>query len=75
MRAARHGARSHRRGRAAGADFALITGDLLAHRFLDNVENALGFAQGSRHHRGKFAVKTTLFVAEQAARRIAGQAG
>jgi sphingomyelin phosphodiesterase acid-like 3 len=47
---------------AAGADFALITGDLLAHRFPDNVENALGFAQGSAAN-GEFAVKTTLFVA------------
>jgi sphingomyelin phosphodiesterase acid-like 3 len=48
----------------AGADFALLTGDLLVHRFQDNAESVLGFAQGSAAN-DAFAVRTTLFVLEQ----------
>lgn len=49
---------------AADADFVLVTGDLLAHRFPDNVENALGFPHGSAAN-DDFAVRTTLFMAER----------
>jgi sphingomyelin phosphodiesterase acid-like 3 len=46
------------------ADFALVTGDLLVHRFQDNAESVLGFAQGGAAN-DAFAVRTTLFVLEQ----------
>jgi 3',5'-cyclic AMP phosphodiesterase CpdA len=49
---------------SADADFVLVTGDLIAHRFEDNVEDVLGFPQGSAAN-AAFAVRTTLFVAER----------
>lgn len=49
---------------SADADFAVVTGDLLAHRFPDRIENVLGLAQGSQAN-DAFAVETTRFVAER----------
>lgn len=47
----------------ANPDFAIVTGDLLVHRFQDNAESVLGYPQGSPANNA-FAVRTTLFVAE-----------
>lgn len=57
---------------ATGADFVLVTGDLIAHRFPDNVEHVFGFAQRSKAN-DAFAVKTTLFVAESLRAAAAGK--
>ena len=54
------------------ADFVFVTGDLLAHRFQDNTEGALGFAQGSAAN-DAFAVRTTLFVAESLRAALPGK--
>ncbi len=57
---------------AKGADFVFVTGDLLAHRFPDNVESVFGFAQGSPAN-ASFAVRTTLFVAERLRAALPGK--
>jgi hypothetical protein len=42
-------------------DFAVMTGDVLVHRFQDNAESVLGFVPGSAAN-DAFAVRTTLYV-------------
>lgn len=56
----------------AGADFAIVTGDLLVHRFQDNAESVLGFTQGSAAN-DAFAVRTTLFVLERLREALPGK--
>lgn len=56
----------------AGADFAIVTGDLLAHRFPDNTESVLGFPQHSAASNA-FAVRTTLFVLERLKQALPGK--
>jgi hypothetical protein len=53
------------------ADFALVTGDLLVHRFQDNAESVLGFVQGSPEN-DAFAVRTTLYVLERLRNALPG---
>ncbi|MDR6952542.1 3',5'-cyclic AMP phosphodiesterase CpdA [Ancylobacter sp. 3268] len=57
---------------AAGADFVLLTGDLLAHDFPARTERAFGFRPGSAESRA-FAVKTTLFVAARLRAALPGK--
>lgn len=54
------------------ADFVIVTGDLLVHRFQDNAESVLGFAQGSAAN-DAFAVRTTLFVLERLRAALPGK--
>lgn len=49
---------------AADADFVLVTGDMLAHRFPWMTARLLGYAEGSAPSR-EFAVRTLRFVAER----------
>ncbi|SDB53465.1 Calcineurin-like phosphoesterase [Bauldia litoralis] len=51
---------------AAGADFAIVPGDLLAHAFEQKAAEALGVAADAPSVR-EFAIKTTLFVGESLA--------
>ncbi|GLK83478.1 metallophosphoesterase [Ancylobacter defluvii] len=57
---------------AAGSDFVLLTGDLLAHDFPARTESAFGFRAGSAESRA-FAVKTTLFVAARLRAALPGK--
>ena len=57
---------------AAGADFAIVAGDFLAHEFNEKASKALGVAPESQAAR-EMAVKTTLFVGDALADALAGK--
>ena len=54
------------------ADFAIVTGDLLSHRFPDNTESVLGLPQGSAASNA-FAVRTTLYVLQRLKETLPGK--
>jgi hypothetical protein len=57
---------------AAGADFAIVTGDLLAHRFEEQAAEALGRPEMSETVKA-FAASTTVFVAAALGDAFAGK--
>lgn len=57
---------------AAGADFAIVPGDLLSHGFEDDTAKALGVPLGSAAQQA-FAQRTTIFVAEALGEALAGK--
>lgn len=57
---------------AGGADFVLVTGDMLAHRFPWIAAHTLGFAEGSEANRD-FAIRTLRFVAERLRAAVPGK--
>lgn len=57
---------------AAGADFAIVPGDLLAHEFEEKASKALGVAP-TPQAAGEMAVKTTIFVADALAAALGGK--